>query len=42
MTWGSQFHYSSGAVLLVLASHPYDAGDYIRDYDEFIAAKGAR
>jgi hypothetical protein len=23
-------------VLLVLASHPYDAADYIRDYEEFL------
>ncbi len=26
------------AVLLVLASLPYDPDDYIRDYDEFLAA----
>lgn len=37
MTWGSQYHYSSDAVLLVFASHPYDAGDYIRDYDGFLS-----
>ncbi|PZS32655.1 MAG: isomerase [Pseudonocardiales bacterium] len=38
MTWGTQYRYSRDAVLLVLASHPYDSGDYIRDYDEFLAA----
>jgi acetyltransferase-like isoleucine patch superfamily enzyme/dTDP-4-dehydrorhamnose 3,5-epimerase-like enzyme len=38
MTWGSQFRYEPGAVLLVLASHPYDAKDYIREYDSFLAA----
>ena len=35
--WGIQYKYSSDAVLLVLASHPYDEQDYIRDYDEFLA-----
>ena len=35
MTWGIQYKYSSDAVLLVFASHPYDADDYIRDYEEF-------
>lgn len=38
MVWGIQFEYSADAVLLVLASHPYDTDDYIRDYDEFRAA----
>lgn len=37
LVWGIQYKYSSDAVLLVLASDTYDAGDYIRDYDEFIA-----
>ena len=37
MTWGTQYKYSPDAVLLVLASHPYDAGDYIRDYSEYVA-----
>lgn len=36
MTWGIQYKYSSDAVLLVFASEYYDAGDYIRDYSEFI------
>jgi len=35
MTWGIQYKYSSDAVLLVFASHPYDSEDYIRDYEEF-------
>ena len=30
------------AVLLVLASHPYDAADYIRDHDEFLAEVARR
>lgn len=37
--WRTLEDFSSGAVCLVLASHPYDAGDYIRDYDEFIRYK---
>jgi hypothetical protein len=37
LTWGTQYRYSPDAVLLVLASDPYDADDYIHDYDEFKA-----
>lgn len=37
LVWGSQFRYDSDAVLLVLASHPYDPDDYIREYDSFLA-----
>ena len=33
--WGVQYKYTPDAVLLVFASHAYDPGDYIRDYDEF-------
>lgn len=36
MVWGTQWRYSRDAVLLVLASHPYDGADYIRDYEEFL------
>ncbi|TPG72677.1 WxcM-like domain-containing protein [Pseudomonas arsenicoxydans] len=35
MTWGIQYRYSNDAVLIVFASHYYDAADYIRNYDEF-------
>lgn len=35
MIWGTQHSYTRDAVLLVLASHEYDAADYIRTYDEF-------
>ena len=31
LTWGIQYKYSADAVLLVFASHYYDAPDYIRD-----------
>ena len=37
MTWGVQYKYSADALLLVFASHHYDATDYIRDYDEFMS-----
>ncbi len=36
LVWGSQFRYQPGSVLLVLASHPYDPDDYIREYDLFL------
>jgi acetyltransferase-like isoleucine patch superfamily enzyme len=36
MIWGTQYKYTRDAVLLVLASAPYVAEDYIRDYDEFL------
>lgn len=36
MTWASQYAYSPDAVLLVFASHEYDANDYIRSYDHFL------
>jgi acetyltransferase-like isoleucine patch superfamily enzyme len=36
LRWGIQYKYSEDAVLVVFASHQYDAGDYIRDYDSFL------
>lgn len=36
LTWGVQYKYSRDAVLLVFASHYYDAADYIRDYAAFV------
>lgn len=38
MVWASEYRYEDDAVLLVLASHPYDPDDYIRRYDEFVTA----
>jgi UDP-2-acetamido-3-amino-2,3-dideoxy-glucuronate N-acetyltransferase len=35
MIWGIQFKYAPDSVLMVLASHLYQADDYLRDYDEF-------
>jgi UDP-2-acetamido-3-amino-2,3-dideoxy-glucuronate N-acetyltransferase len=40
MTWSSQFRYDPQSVMLVLASHPYDPGDYIREYESFLAETG--
>lgn len=34
--WASQYRYDHSAVLLVLASHAYDPGDYIREYEAFL------
>lgn len=42
MVWSVQYKYSQDAVLLVLASDIYDPADYIRDYDEFLAAVNAK
>lgn len=33
--WRDISNFSSGAICLVLASEPYDEGDYIRLYDEY-------
>ncbi len=40
MVWGIQYKYTPDAVLMVLASDVYDADDYIRDYDLFLAEVG--
>lgn len=34
--WSELEDFSSGSVCLVLASHPYDEADYIRDYDDYL------
>jgi hypothetical protein len=34
--WRELDNFSSGSVCLVLASHEYDAEDYIREYGEFL------
>jgi hypothetical protein len=36
MVWGVQYKYTRDAILLVFASHNYDAADYIRSYSEFL------
>lgn len=35
--WRTLDDFSSGAVCLVLASHPFDEADYIRDYSHYLA-----
>lgn len=42
MIWGTQYRYSPDAVLLVFASRPYEAEDYLRTYDDFLAEKARR
>lgn len=37
--WGIQYMHQPNTVLLVLASHPYDKDDYIRNYDEYLRLK---
>lgn len=37
MIWGTQYHHSPDAVLLVFASRTYEAEDYLRTYDDFLA-----
>lgn len=41
LVWGIQYKYSADAVLVVFASHYYDDGDYIRDYNQFLSTVGA-
>jgi hypothetical protein len=41
MVWCVQYKYTADAALLVLASDPYDPGDYIRDYEQFLRELGA-
>lgn len=38
MMWRDIDNFSSGAVCLALASELYDEADYIRDFDDFLAA----
>lgn len=37
--WASEINFSSGSICLVLASHEYNEGDYIRDYNEYLKYK---
>ena len=36
MTWGTQYKHAPDTMLLVFASHYYDAGDYIREYSDYM------
>jgi len=35
--WAAEKGFSTGSVCLALATHKYDEGDYIRDYDKYIS-----
>jgi len=35
--WAQQTYHATGSLLTVLCDRPYEADDYIRDYDEFLA-----
>lgn len=39
LLWRTQYRHSPDAVLLALASHIYDASDYIRDYNDYVATR---
>ena len=39
MIWASEINFSSGSICLVLASHKYDASDYIRSYEEYLNSR---
>lgn len=42
MIWRQLESFSTNAVCLILASEPYDEGDYIRDHTEFRALQAGR
>lgn len=37
MVWKDMYDFSADSILLVLASRHYDAGEYIRDYTDYLA-----
>lgn len=41
MVWRELVNFSSAGVCLALASHYYDADDYIRDYEDYKRAAGS-
>lgn len=40
--WRELDNFSSGSVCLAMASNLYDAADYVRDYDRFLALTAAK
>lgn len=40
--WAEQRYIAPNSVLMVLCDLPFDEGDYIRDYGEFIAFRGGQ
>lgn len=39
MLWATELNFSKEAICLVMASLPYDEGDYIRQYSDFLALR---
>lgn len=37
--WREMFNFSTNSLAMILSSTPYDASDYIRNYDEFLSLK---
>lgn len=33
--WVSMHNFTTGTIVVVLCSHPYDEADYVRDFDEY-------
>jgi hypothetical protein len=42
MVWRELDNFSSGSVCMALASNFYDASDYYREYEEFLASVGSK
>jgi oxalate decarboxylase/phosphoglucose isomerase-like protein (cupin superfamily) len=42
MIWASEINFSSGSICLVLASHGYSEGDYLRSYEDYLAFKNEK
>lgn len=42
MVWKAMYDFSPDSVLLVLSNEPYDAAEYIRDYDAFVREVNGR
>ena len=42
MVWKGMYDFSPDSVLLVLSNEPYDAAEYIRDYDAFVREVNGR
>ena len=42
MVWKDMYDFSPDSVLLVLSNEPYDAAEYIRDYDAFVREVNGR
>lgn len=40
--WAEQRYLEEGTTMMVLCDHSYDEGDYIRDYQDFIAYRQGR